>query len=202
MEQYIRTEIHDMSEKIYELQEKTEHLTNGQRYAAINEIEKSIAPLRNDLHHLEHDLYSQNSDTEYIMQQINQILQQINELENIKSDLTARINTETEHTRQELNDKIIQAIETSIQPLVESIDENKREIKELSKSIQENKEEVSQLKIDLITAEKNREIKDTARFDRLKWILTAVVAILSALSFLSLYLEPSIHLLTQVFFGI
>lgn len=31
MEKYIRTEIHDMSEKIYELQEKTEHLTNGQR---------------------------------------------------------------------------------------------------------------------------------------------------------------------------
>ena len=45
----LRTEIHDMSNKIYELQEKTEHLTNGQRYAAINEIEKSMQPLRNDL---------------------------------------------------------------------------------------------------------------------------------------------------------
>ena len=40
MEKMLRNEIHDMSEKIYELQQKTEHLTNGQRYAAINEIEK------------------------------------------------------------------------------------------------------------------------------------------------------------------
>ena len=53
MEERLQNEIHDMSEKIFALQAKTEHLTNGQRYAAINEIEKSIAPLRNDVHHLE-----------------------------------------------------------------------------------------------------------------------------------------------------
>ena len=53
----LHNQIHDMSDKIYELQNKTEHLTNGQRYAAINEIEKCIQPLRNDLRHLEHLLY-------------------------------------------------------------------------------------------------------------------------------------------------
>ena len=201
MEKYIRTEIHDMSEKIYELQEKTEHLTNGQRYAAINEITKNIAPLKRDLHKLEHDLYSQNSDTEYIMKQMNKILNQIDELENIKSDLTTRINTETEHTRKELNQKIIDTIQENVQPLTEIIQENQQDIRDLNKSLQENKNEIAELKINLIQAEKDREIKDTARFDRFKWVLTAVVAIFSALSFLSVYLEPSIHILTQVLFG-
>lgn len=201
MEKCIRTEIHDMSEKIYELQEKTEHLTNGQRYAAINEINKSIAPLKRDLHKLEHNLYSQNSDTEYIIKQMDKILNQIDELENIKSDLTTRINTETEHTRQELNQKIITTIQKNIQPLAETIQENQQDIRDLNKSLQENKNEIAELKINLIQAEKDREIKDTARFDRFKWVLTAVVAIFSALSFLSVYLEPSIHILTQVLFG-
>ena len=66
MEKDLRKEMHDMSEKIYRLQEKSEKLTNGQRYAAINEIEKSIQPLRSDLRHLEHELYSQNSDKKII----------------------------------------------------------------------------------------------------------------------------------------
>ena len=103
----IRHEIHDMSSKIYELQTKQNTLTNGQRYAAINEIEKCIGPLRNDLHRLERQLYSQGSDDKILQEQIDTILEQINELEDIKSDLTARIHTETEHTRQELNNKII-----------------------------------------------------------------------------------------------
>ena len=97
----LKDEIHDMSEKIYELQAKTEHLTNGQRYAAINEIEKSIAPLRNDLHHLERKLYNQQHNEEEINKDIDNILAQINELENIKSDLITRINTETEHLRNQ-----------------------------------------------------------------------------------------------------
>ena len=48
----LENQVHDMSEKIYELQAKTEKLSNGQRYAAINEIEKSIAPLCRDLSQL------------------------------------------------------------------------------------------------------------------------------------------------------
>ena len=48
-EQILKTEIHDMSKKIYELQNKTEHLTNGQRYAVVSEIEKNTQLLRNDL---------------------------------------------------------------------------------------------------------------------------------------------------------
>ena len=107
VENEIRHEIHDMSNRIHELQCKQNTLTNGQRYAAINEIEKSIQPLRNDLHHLERQLFSQESDDKVLQEQIDTILKQINDLEDIKSDLTARINTETERTRQELNDKII-----------------------------------------------------------------------------------------------
>ena len=99
------------------------------------------------------------------------------------------------------NQKIITTIQKNIQPLAETIQENQQDIRDLNKSLQENKNEIAELKINLIQAEKDREIKDTARFDRFKWVLTAVVAIFSALSFLSVYLEPSIHILTQVLFG-
>ena len=125
----IRHEIHDMSSKIYELQAKQNTLTNGQRYAAINEIEKSISPLRKDLHHLEHKMYSQESDDKILQEQIDNILQQINELEDIKSDLIARISTETEATRQELNDKIINYMSTELAPLKKAL----KKIKILSK---------------------------------------------------------------------
>ena len=64
VEKLLRTEIHDMSQKIYDLQNKTEHLTNGQRYAVVSEIEKSEQVLRNDLRHLEHQLYSQRANDE------------------------------------------------------------------------------------------------------------------------------------------
>ena len=86
VENILRTEIHDMSNKIYELQEKTEHLTNGQRYAAINEIEKSMQPLRNDLRHLENQLYMQKTNDINIQKNIDEIVYQLNALENIKSD--------------------------------------------------------------------------------------------------------------------
>ena len=87
MEERLQNEIHDMSEKIFALQAKTEHLTNGQRYAAINEIEKSIAPLRNDLHHLERKIYNQQHNAKELTKEIDCILQQITDLENLKSDL-------------------------------------------------------------------------------------------------------------------
>ncbi len=106
----LESQVHDMSEKIYELQAKTEHLSNGQRYAAINEIEKSIAPLRNDLNHLERKLYSQQYDEKEISHQIDKILNQISELETLKSDLNARINTETEHARQEFHETTIRVL--------------------------------------------------------------------------------------------
>ena len=117
MEQ-IRDELHDMSEKITELQLKTEHLTNGQRYAAINEIEKSIGPLRNDLHRLEHKLYSQQHNDEEVQRNIERILKQIADLENIKSDLLQKINTETEHTRKFYHDETMAFLKEEIAPTV------------------------------------------------------------------------------------
>ena len=193
MEQYIRTEIHDMSEKIYELQEKTEHLTNGQRYAAINEIEKSISPLRKDLHYLERKMYSQESDDKVLQEQIDSILQQIGDLEDIKSDLTTRINTETETTRQELNDKIITYMSAELTPLKKSIEENKEEIKSIKTDIQDLRKEI-------IKNQYEQEKKEIARFDNFKMIITAVVAVITALSTISLLLEPSIRTLFNIFF--
>lgn len=187
-------QIHDMSEKIYELQAKTEKLTNGQRYAAISEIEKSIAPLRNDLNHLERKLYSQQYDEQEISHQIDLILNQISELENLKSDLNARINTETEHTRQEFHETTIKILKEEIRPLRTSLDESQKEISNL-------KSDVGDLRLEIITNEKNREINEAQKFDHLKWVLTTIIAVLAGLSALSLYLEPSIRMIFHIFFG-
>ena len=190
----LKGQIHDMSEKIYELQAKTEKLTNGQRYAAISEIEKSIAPLRNDLNHLERKLYSQQYDEQEISHQIDLILNQISELENLKSDLNARINTETEHTRQEFHETTIKILKEEIRPLRTSLEENQKEISNL-------KSDVGDLRLEIITNEKNREIDEAQKFDHLKWVLTAIIAVLAGLSALSLYLEPSIRMISHIFFG-
>lgn len=189
----IRHEIHDMSSKIYELQAKQNTLTNGQRYAAINEIEKSISPLRKDLHHLEHKMYSQESDDKILQEQIDNILQQINDLEDIKSDIIARISTETEATRQELNDKIITYMSSELTPLKETVDDNKKDIKALSNEIKE-------LRNEIINNQHEREKKEIARFDNFKIIITAVVGVITAISTISLLLEPSIRTLFNIFF--
>lgn len=189
----IRHEIHDMSSKIYELQAKQNTLTNGQRYAAINEIEKCISPLRNDLHRLERQLYSQGSDDKILQEQIDTILEQINELEDIKSDLTARIHTETEHTRQELNDKIIDFMSNELEPIKKSIKDNQNDIADL-------KDDITQLRLDIVERDKEREVNDAKKFDRFKIILAAVIGVLGGISTLSLWLEPLIRTLINVFF--
>lgn len=193
VEKLLRTEIHDMTNKIYELQEKTEHLTNGQRYAAINEIEKSIQPLRNDLRHLEHQLFTQQTNDENIKNDMDKLIEQIDELENIKSDLIERIHTETEHTRQELNNKIINFMSEELTPIKNSIENNKNELQDV-------KEDIHNLRLEIMQHYKDQEVKEVARFDNLKMIITAIVATLAALSTLSLWLEPSIRTLLQVFF--
>lgn len=192
VEKEIRHEIHDMSSRIYELQNKQNTLTNGQRYAVVNEVEKSARILRNDLRHLERKLYSQESDDKILQEQIDGLIQQINALEDIKSDLITRINTETEHTRQELNDKIINFMSSELQPIKQNIDENKKEINSL-------REDFNQLRIDIVENDKKREVKAAERFDRFKMILTAVLAVIAGLSTLSLWLEPSIRILMNIF---
>ena len=193
MQDEIRHEIHDMSSKIYELQAKQNTLTNGQRYAAINEIEKSISPLRKDLHHLEHKMYSQESDDKLLQEQIDNILQQINDLEDIKSDLIKRINTENETMRQELNDKIITYMSAELTPLKEAIEDNKKDIKAISKEIQD-------LRNEIINNQHEQEKKEIARFDNFKIVITAVVGVITAISTISLLLEPSIRTLFNIFF--
>lgn len=193
VDELIRKEISSMSDRIYELQKKSEHLTNGQRYAVINEVEKSIYQLRNDLRHLEHQLYTQQTNDDNLQKDIQILEKEINDLENIKSDLTARINTETEHARKELNDKIILFMSQELTPIKESIKNNKEELSSI-------KDEINLLKEDFNEYKKNQEIKEVARFDHFKMILTGVVAALTAISTLSLWLKPTIRTLISVFF--
>ena len=199
MEERLQDEIHDMSEKIFALQAKTEHLTNGQRYAAINEIEKALAPLRNDLHHLERKIYNQQHNAEEISKDIDRILQQITELENLKSDLIARINTETEHTRKYYHDEVMQFMRDEITPLRETVDKNKEEIDDLKTYI---KDEFNKMKFELLEDQKNRELQEAKKFDKIKWILTGVVAVVTPLSVLSLYFEPAIQTFIHIFLGL
>lgn len=199
MEQRLQDEIHDMSEKIFALQAKTEHLTNGQRYAAINEIEKSIAPLRNDVHHLERKIYQQQHNEEELTKEIDKILQQIVDLENLKSDLIARINTETEHTRKYYHNEVMQFMHEEISPLQESIKQNEKDINNLKEYI---KDEFNSMKMDLLQDQKEREIKEAKKFDKLKWIVTGSVAVITPLTALSLYFEPAIQTFIHIFLGI
>lgn len=189
----LRQEIDAIAKMIYELQQKSEQLTNGQRYAVINEIEKSIYQLRSDLRHLEHQLYTQQTNDETLQKDIKILEKQINDLENIKSDLNARIHTENEHTRQELNDKIILFMSQELTPIKKSIENNKEDAQDIKNDIQALKNEFTEYK-------KNQEIKEVARFDHFKMIITAVVAALAAISTLSLWLEPSIRTIMQIFF--
>lgn len=192
-EKLLRQEIDKMSEMIYELQQKSEHLTNGQRYAVINEIEKNIYQLRSDLRQLEHQLYTQKTNDETLQKDIKVLEKQINDLENIKSDLNARINTENEHTRQELNDKIILFMSQELTPIKKSIENNKEDIQDIKNDIQSLVADFNKYKAD-------QEIKEATKFDRFKMIITAVVAALAAISTLSLWLEPSIRTFLQIFF--
>lgn len=188
----LRTELHDMSEKIFQLQEKTEHLTNGQRYAAINEIEKNIAPLRKDLRSLEYELYNQQHDDEEIKSQINTILNQINELEDLKSDLNQRINTENEHTRQELNNKIINFMRDELDPIKQSVQDNQE-------NMQEIKKDLTNLRLEMIENEKNRQIQEAAKYDKFKWIVTGVAGVAGGLGTLFIFLQPAIKVLLNIF---
>lgn len=199
MEERLQDEIHDMSEKIFALQAKTEHLTNGQRYAAINEIEKSIAPLRNDLHHLERKIYNQEHNAEEITKDIDRILEQITELENLKSDLVTRINTETEHTRKYYHDEVMQFMRDEIAPLRDTVKDNKEEIDDLKNWI---KDEFNKMKFELLEEQKNRELQEAKKFDKLKWVLTGVVAVITPLSVLSLTFEPAIQTFIHIFLGL
>ena len=193
VEQEIRHEIHDMSSRIKELQNTQNTLTNGQRYAAINEIEKSIQPLRNDLHHLERELYSQESDDKILQEQIDKILIQISSLEDIKSDLTTRINTETEHTTQEINDKIINFMTKELKPIQESIKNNQSEITAI-------KESINELKLEIVNFKKDQEINSAKRFDKVSLILAGVIGVVAGVSTLSVALEPFVRTLIRIFF--
>lgn len=195
----LKREMHDMSEKIFELQAKTEHLTNGQRYAAINEIEKCIAPLRNDLHYLERKLYNQQHTDEEVSKEIDYILDEISKLENLKSDLVARIHTENEHTRKYYHDEVMQFMREEITPLRESIKKNDTELANFKEEI---KEEIVKLKFELSEADKERQLKDAEKFDNLKMIITAVVAAIGGISALSLYFQPAIQTIMRILFGI
>jgi chromosome segregation ATPase len=195
----LKREIHDMSEKIFELQAKTEHLTNGQRYAAINEIEKSIAPLRKDLHHLEYKLYNQQHSDEEVSKEIDYILDQISELAKLKSDLTKRINTENESTRKYYHNEVMKFMREEMTPLRESIKKNDSDLTNFKEEI---KEEIIKLKFDLNEADKERQLKEAERFDQLKMIITAVVAVLGGISALALYFQPAIQTIVRILFGI
>ena len=192
MEQ-LRTEVQDIQNKIYELQQKTEHLSNGQRYAAINEIEKNINPLRTDLKLLEKELDRQDDFDKKIEQRFNIVLDQINALEDIKSDLNAKILTENEHIRKDMNKNLLTYMTNELTPLKESVEQNRREISDLNTDLQNFKDEYTSKQLE-------KELEDAKKYDKLKLILTGIVAVLTAGAGLVVFLKPAFNLLLQIFF--
>lgn len=192
MEQ-LRTEVQDIQNKIYELQQKTEHLSNGQRYAAINEIEKNINPLRTDLKLLEKELDRQDDFDKKIEQRFNIVLDQINALEDIKSDLNAKILTENEHIRKDMNDNLLTYMTNELTPLKKSVEQNRKEISDLNTDLQNFKDEYTSKQLE-------KELEDAKKYDKIKLILTGMVAVLTAGAGLVVFLKPAFNLLLQIFF--
>ena len=104
-----------------------------------------------------------------------------------------QIRAETEHTRQELNNKIIDFMSNELEPIKKSIKDNQNDIAEL-------KDDITQLRLDIVERDKEREVNDAKKFDRFKIILAAVIGVLGGISTLSLWLEPLIRTLINVFF--
>ena len=83
-----------------------------------------------------------------------------------------------------------------ITPLRETVDKNKEEIDGLRTYI---KDEFNNMKLELLEDQKNRELQEAKRFDKIKWILTGVVTVITPLSALSLYFEPAIQTFIYIF---
>ena len=196
---------------INDLQLKTEKLSNGQRYAAINEIDKALIPLKKDLKSLERELHERENIDIEIQGQCRTLEAEITNLENIRSDLNARIQTENDHIRQELNDRVISHInEVKAQNEIMSkdfksyIDEKIIPIEKEMISLQ-NKTNNNSYDIDELV-KKMEEYSDKLAKNseqeskRVKTIITTIAAILTAFTAISLWLEPALHVLINVFF--
>ena len=62
------------------------------------------------------------------------------------------------------------------------------------------KEDIQNLRLEIIRHDKDQEVAQVARFDKFKVVITTIVAVIAALSTLSLWLEPPIRTLINIFF--
>ena len=65
---------------------------------------------------------------------------------------------------------------------------------------QMTKEDIQSLRLEIIRHDKEQEVAQVARFDKFKVVITTIVAVIAALSTLSLWLEPPIRTLIHIFF--
>lgn len=196
---------------INDLQLKTEKLSNGQRYAAINEIDKALIPLKKDLKSLERELHERENIDIEIQGQCRTLEAEITNLENIRSDLNARIQTENDHIRQELNDRVISHInEVKAQNEIMSkdfksyIDEKiipiEKEMINLQNKTNNNSYDIDELEKKMEEYSDKLAKNSEQESKRIKTIITTITAILTAFTAISLWLEPALHVLINVFF--
>lgn len=193
MEQ-LRTEVHEIQKKIFELQEKSERLSNGQRYAAINQIEKNINPLRTDLKLLERAMDEQEDFDKKIEERFNIVLDQINALEDLKSDLNAKIRTENEHTRRDMNKNLLRYMTEELTPLKNSVEEARKETRALDKELKAFKDEYNTIQLE-------KEVEEAKKFDKIKFILTGVIALIAAITAVITLLQPALKIIKIILFG-
>lgn len=197
----LRHEVDNIEERIYELQQKSNTLTNGQRFAAINEIEKSIHPLMTEVRVLQQQMYHQKDVDNELKERFNTVLRQINDLENIKSDLNARISTESEHIRDAMNTQLITYLKEEITPLKDEIHNNTKQITLISERCEQNAKDLNSFKLEIEKRDNERQLENAQKYDKLKWVLTGVIAMVTALGALFAFLQPTLSILKTIFFG-
>lgn len=179
--------------KMRDLELKTEKLSNGQRYAAINEIDKALVPLKNNLKFLEHELHErENTDIE-IKGQYRTLQAEITNLENVRSDLDTRIKIENEHTRDILNEKIINHVEQKISPI-------NAKLKGIDLILNEHKTDMTTLTEEIKNLRKEITEQNNKNSARTKTIITTISAIIVAITTITLFLEPALRLIANIFF--
>ena len=142
---------------------------------------------------LEHELHErENTDIE-IKGQYRTLQAEITNLENVRSDLDTRIKIENEHTRDILNEKIINHVEQKISPI-------NAKLKGIDLILNEHKTDMTTLTEEIKNLRKEITEQNNKNSARTKTIITTISAIIVAITTITLFLEPALRLIANIFF--
>ena len=195
-EKELNAKIDIIIDEMKELEKNSQSLTNGERYAAINIIEKQVNPLRSDLKVLEQELRKEKDLNSQLYIDYERILNTVSELRDLKSDINRKIQTDNEHLRIQMNQEIVNLFKTELTPIHNDIKQLNCNMQDLTISTQQ---QFNELDRKILMNEEERKTQEAQRFSKLTQIFTGAVGIIAALSAIALYFEPPIHGLLHAF---